>query len=126
MPEFLEYIVRIIHTKFQLSISSSFSGKNSNFILRYGRFSEKGSKKSKNTNFLTFFFKQAGVYIMSILGFLFPSVLFPYILAFLYFPFNFFLYFPVHVRSANKACIVHAWNSDSHYHASAISMSHDA
>ena len=47
MPEFLEYIVGIIHTKFQLSISSSFSGKNSNFILRYRRFSEKGSKNRK-------------------------------------------------------------------------------
>ena len=58
MPEFLEYIVGIILTKFQLSISSSYSWKNSNFILRYRRLSEKGSKKSKNSIFLTYFFKQ--------------------------------------------------------------------
>ena len=65
MPEFLEYIVGIIHTKFQLSISSSFSGKNSNFILRYGRFSEKRPQNMKNVNFFQFYSMQVSETLFS-------------------------------------------------------------
>ena len=58
MHSLLEYIAGIIHTKFQTSSCCSGSGKNSYIILRYRRFSEKGSKKLKNGNFLAFFFKE--------------------------------------------------------------------